>query len=133
MVTHRVLTYRVPPYSVHIEWSHIECLHRVVTHRVVTHRVHFVFIFTLFGVSCRDNRFSLFHCLGSFNKQQKYCPSVVKFFCISTASLIFPEDIHDIHQSHSDCPRGDTVVTWKDVPATSQEDFTKSSWWFQPN
>ena len=45
MVTYRVLIYRVS-----IEWSHIEC-----SHRVVTHTLHFVFIFTLFGVSCRDN------------------------------------------------------------------------------
>ena len=45
MVTHRVLIYRVS-----IEWWHIEC-----SHRVVTHILHFVFIFTLFGVSCRDN------------------------------------------------------------------------------
>ena len=37
-------------YRVSIEWSHIEC-----SHRVVTHTLHFVFIFTLFGVSCRDN------------------------------------------------------------------------------
>ena len=35
-----------------IEWSHIEC-----SHRVLTHTLHFVFIFTLFGVSCRDNFF----------------------------------------------------------------------------
>ena len=55
MVSHRVVT--------HIEWSHIECSHRVLTHRVLTHRVltHRVlthtlhFVFTLFGVSCRDN------------------------------------------------------------------------------
>ena len=47
MVTYRVLIYRVS-----IEWSHIEC-----SHRVVTHTLHFVFIFTLFGVSCRDNCF----------------------------------------------------------------------------
>ena len=55
VVTHRVLTYRVLPYSVHIEWSHIEWSHIECSHRVVTHTLHFVFIFTLFGVSCRDN------------------------------------------------------------------------------
>ena len=48
--SHRVVTHRVLIYRVSIEWSHIEC-----SHRVVTHTLHFVFIFTLFGVSCRDN------------------------------------------------------------------------------
>ena len=64
--SHRVVTHRVLIYRVSIEWSHKEC-----SHRVVTHTLHFVFIFTLFGVSCRDNFISP----RGMSKYESFCGS----------------------------------------------------------